>query len=684
MKKAIILIVFSSAALCGTDESYRAYFNALINEKEGKYEKALEEYAKAAQLDPDPYIYKSAVRAAMAYGDIPKALEYSRISVENDSSSAQAWYEYGNALWAANKNEEAQKAFLNAIKIDENYAEAYYQIASLNNADPVKAMYYLNKLIELRPDLKADAYMRAAEIYYNAKNVAKALEYLKKSAQADEFYSRPRYMLALYYEDIKDWNSAISMYKQIAAAEPENPDAFIKIGELYLSGLEDSQSAEKYFLAAYRVSPKNPQVLYWLSVLSEMKKDFGQAMFYARELDKYAPSASNSIKIGYYQSFTGDINGAIDTLLKAHKKWPENYELPYFISLGYDDLKDNKKARFYLEKALSLKPDYSQALMQLGVVCERLNDTKCFKKSFENLIKKEPDNHTALNYLGYSLADRGLELDLAESLVKKALEYEPENAAYLDSMAWVLYKKKKNDEAAAYIEKSIARYGEDPVVLLHAGDIYSSLGEYEQAWKNYALSALMTPDKKTASRAAESFKKISDKKIFLSFLSEKYAYSLAHETPCYAKFNLLGRSFSADCHISLKENGKFYFIVYDPFMSPYFYFSFEKEDFNIKLPDEIKENPAAAEKISQAARMLRFVFSPEIANAEGWKYAGGRFEKNGYKSYLNREKNFFEKINSGRIKVFIEKTYLNGKIKINKLMLKMPGVNAEFYFREPK
>lgn len=681
MKKAIILLIFSSTALCGTHQSYKVYFDALISEKEGKYEKALEEYAKAAQLDPDPYIYRSAVKVAMAYGDIQKAVEYSGILVEKDSSSAQAWYEYGNALWAANKNEDAQKAFLNAINLDENYAEAYYQVASLNANDPVKAMYYLNKLVEIRPDLKADAYMRAAQIYYGAKDIIKTVDYLKKSAQADEFYLSPRYMLASYYEDIKDWKSAILTYEQIAAIEPDNADVLTKIGELYLYGLVDTELAEKYFLMAYRISPQKAQVLYWLSTLREMKKDFQQALFYAKQLDKYSPSASNSIKIGYYQSLMGDVNGAIDTLLNAYKKWPDNYELPYFISLGYDDLKDAKKARFYLEKSISLKPDYSQALMQLGVICERLNDVACFRKSFEALIKKEPDNHVALNYLGYSLADRGIELDLAETLVKKALEYEPENPAYLDSISWVFYKKGKISDAKHYIEQSLGRWAQDPVVLSHAGDIYFSLGKYEQAWESYALSLLINPDKKTASKSAASFKKIADKKILLSFLQERYLYSSAHETPCDVKFSFLNHIFSFDCHISLKENGDFYFIAYDPLMSPIFHFSFEREDFNAKFPQQIEENQAIYEQFIQAASLLRFIFSPEIFKFDGYEYGGDKFEKGRYKLYLNTEKNFFKKIKTGDITAFIEKTYSKDKLNIERITIKMPKAKVEFYFR---
>ncbi|NLI10987.1 MAG: tetratricopeptide repeat protein [Elusimicrobia bacterium] len=672
MKIIIALFLFSASVYCGNIESYRDYFEALISEKEGKYEKALEYYSKVISKDQDPYIYRSAMKLAMALGDVPKALEYSFKIVEKDSSSAENWYDYGNVLWAANKKEEAEKAFLNAVKNDPEYAEAYYQLASLNPYEIKKAMYYLNKLIELRPDLKADAYMRAAEIYYNNKDAAKAVEYLKKSAAEDPFYARPRYMLALYYEDTGNWKSALSMYEQIYSADSSNSEVLIKMGEIYLSKLDDKENAEKYFLKAYNISPKNPQSLYWLSALSEIKKDYEKALFYAQRLNEVSPGPANCVKIGYYKSVLNDIKGAVEILSKAYEKWPDNYELAYFLGLGYDDLKEDKKSRFYLEKAVKLKTDYTDARMQLAVLCERMKDTACFKENFEKVIEKEPDNHMALNYLGYSLADRGIDLEYSQKLIEKALSYQPENSAYLDSMSWVLYKKGDYNSALTYIEKALSGGEEDPTVLSHAGDIYFSLKDYSSAWKYYAISNLIKPDKKISSKAQKTFKKAENPNIFYDFLAKKYEFYSPHETECSAVFVFAGKKISADCHISFKDNGDFHIIFYDPLMSPSFYFSFEKEELKMKLPPQVRDNPKIYEYFAQAAKLMRFIFSSK---------AGDSKEKEGKKIYLTKEKDFFKKIKTSLgLKAYLKRNYYGGKIWVENLKLKFPRGEADIYF----
>ncbi|GAB4029704.1 MAG: hypothetical protein Fur0012_04450 [Elusimicrobiota bacterium] len=676
MKKFIFIsMLFAvNGAFAGNIDSYRSYFNALLLEKGGSYEKALEEYRKAISIDPDPYLYKSAMKLAMVLGDVPSTLEYARVVVEKDSSSAESWYDYGNALWAANKKMEAEKAFQEALKVNPDYAEAYYQLASLNPREVNRAMYYLNRLIAIRPDLKADAYMRAAEIYFNNKDIKKAEEYLKKSAAEDEFYTRPRYMLAVYYEDLGDWKSAIKMYEEIAKAEPGNPEPLNKIGEIYLTSLKDYSMAEKYFLSAHNASELNPQALYWLSALSEMKKDFKKAEFYSKKLQESSPSAANAVKLGYYRSMEGDIKGAMEVLSSAFSKWPDNAELAYFLALGYDDLKDDLKSREYLEKAIKLNPDYSDARMQLAVVCEKLNDITCFRENFSKVIEKDPKNHIAMNYLGYSLADRGLELNYAEELVKKALALDPENAAYLDSLAWIKHKEGDNEQALKNIELSLSGYPQDPVVQLHAGEIYMALGLYNKAWESFALSNLMKPDKKTLKRSAAAAKKADFPSAFPEFLKKNYFAASAFSLPCSARLKIAGKKISMDCHISSKENGDFYLFFYDPMMAPSFYFSFEGGEWKISIPS-LETNSYVAESYArEIAPVLKLVFSKELSDLPASAWRKGYFEKDGTRFYLNKEKDFFKKIKTASgLKLYLERFYTSGRLRVSKALLKFYG-----------
>src|SRR5450756_1895131 len=86
------------------------------------------------------------------------------------------------------------------------------------------------------------------------------------------------------------------------------------------------------------------------------------------------------------------------------------------------------------------------------------------------------------NYLGYMWAEKGLKLDEARTLIEKAVAQEPKNSAFLDSLAWVLFKQNKPQEALVPMLKAIEYSQEpDPTLYDHLGDIYSALKQFDKA-----------------------------------------------------------------------------------------------------------------------------------------------------------------------------------------------------------
>ena len=86
---------------------------------------------------------------------------------------------------------------------------------------------------------------------------------------------------------------------------------------------------------------------------------------------------------------------------------------------------------------------------ELGATCERKGDYAEAEKYFEKCLHLAPDFAEAMNYLGYMWAEHGMKLDQAREMIEKALKAEPKNAAYLDSMAWVLFKLNQPEGGAA-------------------------------------------------------------------------------------------------------------------------------------------------------------------------------------------------------------------------------------------
>ena len=100
---------------------------------------------------------------------------------------------------------------------------------------------------------------------------------------------------------------------------------------------------------------------------------------------------------------------------------------------------------------------------------------------YERAIRLDPKNHLLLNNYGYSLAERGIQLERALSMAREAVRQQPVNQAYLDTYGWVYYRMGQYDEAERYVKKAIDLGSTSPVIHEHLGDIYFKLAQKEKA-----------------------------------------------------------------------------------------------------------------------------------------------------------------------------------------------------------
>jgi len=123
-----------------------------------------------------------------------------------------------------------------------------------------------------------------------------------------------------------------------------------------------------------------------------------------------------------------------------------------------------------------------------GAMYERMKKYEQAEAEFRKLLAKNPRNASALNYLGYMLADRDVRLEEALELVQRALELDPYNGAYLDSLGWVYYRMGKLEEAERYLRQALERVPRDPTVNDHLGDVYFRQGKLKEAIAQWQIS----------------------------------------------------------------------------------------------------------------------------------------------------------------------------------------------------
>jgi tetratricopeptide (TPR) repeat protein len=128
----------------------------------------------------------------------------------------------------------------------------------------------------------------------------------------------------------------------------------------------------------------------------------------------------------------------------------------------------------------------------------------------EDVLKIEPDYPNALNFVGYSWAEKGIKLDEAEIMIKKALLKKPNDGAIIDSLGWVYYKKGNYQLALTELLKANQLVPDDPTIAEHIGDIYVSLKEYNKALPYYEKSIQLEKDVKKKKIVEEKLKAIKE------------------------------------------------------------------------------------------------------------------------------------------------------------------------------
>lgn len=146
-----------------------------------------------------------------------------------------------------------------------------------------------------------------------------------------------------------------------------------------------------------------------------------------------------------------------------------------------------------LREFVARAPGSTSGRFLLGAAQERSGLRADAVATFQKLVADEPDFHPALNYLGYMWVEEGENLDHALGLIRRAVELDPDNGAYIDSLGWGYFQLGKYQEAREHLERA-SRLIQDPTVYEHLGDVYAALGEPTSARRAYQRAMKLEAD----------------------------------------------------------------------------------------------------------------------------------------------------------------------------------------------
>ena len=226
----------------------------------------------------------------------------------------------------------------------------------------------------------------------------------------------------------------------------------------------------------------------------EEKKMHGKALEEFKKIPQDSALYGNAqINIGIILNKEGKIAQAIDVMEKAIRNNRDMPGLYVYLSSLYEEDKKLPSAEGILKEGLRALPDSIDLHFSLGVLYEKINRFNESINEMELVLKIDPTNADALNFIGYTYADRGIRLDEAEDMIKKALTLKPGNAYMIDSLGWVYFRKNRMDLAIKYLKEASDGLPNDPMIAEHLGDAYTKAGRMSEAIEIYKQALKLNP-----------------------------------------------------------------------------------------------------------------------------------------------------------------------------------------------
>jgi len=334
----------------------------------------------------------------------------------------------------------------------------------------------------------------ASNLFIEGKNPEPIIERIKDKSKISNltkaiiFYRNEKLDKAkkLFEEVIKEDESGIASYIGLIriAVRKNNQDMEKKWRFVLAGNYYKLQLYEKALDESKKVKSIDPYFIENRYLLGDIYNAIGVMDSTIEEYEFFKNNAKElgdvDIKLGISYDKVANHKKAIESFREAIELFPNEDKLYYYLGIEYRIIKDYKKAIDVFKKAAKIKSDNASYYLNIGISYERLGNIDEAITYLEKSVSLIDTNALALNYLGYILADKGIRLNEAMVYIKKALEIDPENGAYLDSMGWLYYRLGNFNKACENLKEAVKHMDkseeENYLIYDHLGDTYYKLG----------------------------------------------------------------------------------------------------------------------------------------------------------------------------------------------------------------
>jgi len=512
-----------------------------LHEREGDGAAALAAFQRAAAKDPDSaYLQRKLAEGLARETRLDDALVHAERARELDPDDVETRIFLARVYRMQRRPSDAESVLVDASgdPIDEMAGFLLHQIL-IESDRPQRALEIADWLLERDPD-SLRAQLAKAAAYQKLGEPLLAEDVLRTSLELAPGNPRVAGALARSYRERGEHAAEIELYRELLELHPHHHFTLIALAEAQMSH-DDLAGAISTFEEIEKYHPNDLRSVVRLGFLKFEAREWEEA---GARFERFLRANPEEYDVAYFlgrvKRRAGDEEGAIEifeSIPESHRNYADArtelaaiYERrsDYEAALAEIELAaqaspsraldlysaqlrakagDFEGAVAHLEGLLLQEPKDDELLYNLGVV---YGEAKRVDESIEYMqraLDENPDNASALNYMGYVWAERGVNLDEAEDLIERALEIRPHDGYITDSLGWVYYMRARElmesgrrgeamtelERAREQLERAEKLTGGDPVVAEHLGDIFLLKGDRERALREFERAVELDP-----------------------------------------------------------------------------------------------------------------------------------------------------------------------------------------------
>ena len=520
----------SSDAGLTKDERARAlthYMSSLIYEQTGDIPAAIEELQKAVNINPSPELVVKLLGAYYVNEDYENAAKTAERAIEQDPENVVLHIWIGRIYYQLGRFDDASASFEHAIELNPGNALAYEALAQIDEEtnDLVGAVDTYTRMIEITPG-SAFLHYRLGMNLIEMNDSANATKELERALQLNPELAPARYMLGLLYIDAERYLDAIQQFEMFLRDNPTHAQSKVNIaaalardGEIDLAidqltqviesaDVEPEHHIMRTFLILRRgtrvptgmTAAPNGAPLVGSVLQALVKRSIGEPFAplllslddAEGDLDAECNQYVNQIVSMFGEDAGEFLRGQLEATLDEGAQ-SRTVAIIHARTLMALDRHDQAVTR--LTDVMQTYGDEKWAYYYLATSYQEMDRPEECEAALRKCMNLDPTDPDVLNFLGYLLADEDIKLNEAEKLIQRALQMDPENGFYLDSLGWVDYRQGKAKEAIEYIRRAIrAMNSDDSILRDHLGDAYLLNRDTNAALREWQRALRLDPE----------------------------------------------------------------------------------------------------------------------------------------------------------------------------------------------